>query len=130
MSEKLTDEAKEILLEVAKRIEATPQKFDMGSWYEEGECGTTACIAGWIALIQVERGNLSHILFNDMDEMGYYAGDVIGVPIAIRQGLPEHPLFFLEDWHSDFWARYVNAWNEQEAASVAAQYIREFVAAQ
>jgi hypothetical protein len=36
---------------VLKQAAAFPETFNMGSFYYEGQCGTTACLAGWALLL-------------------------------------------------------------------------------
>jgi hypothetical protein len=38
------------LIEVAEFIEANPHLYDQGTWGDETDCGTVACIAGHLAL--------------------------------------------------------------------------------
>jgi len=47
----LTTEGIEALQKVKEQILSEPQKFDMGQWVNiHPECGTVACIAGWLVL--------------------------------------------------------------------------------
>ena len=44
---------------VADIIDFEPDRFYMGSWEKQNECGTTACIAGHAAELHDDRINLS-----------------------------------------------------------------------
>lgn len=44
-----------LLREVIEQIEKTPNLWDQSSWYNlDNECGTSYCVAGWVA---VKRGH-------------------------------------------------------------------------
>ena len=49
----LTDHenAMSVALSVRDYLLANPERFSQSTWGEEGECGTVACIAGWVGIL-------------------------------------------------------------------------------
>lgn len=41
----------DLLHAIARQIEAQPETYDQSVWVSDTPCGTTACIAGWAALL-------------------------------------------------------------------------------
>lgn len=40
-----------LLRKVGDYIAAEPHRYRQGEWYDEDECGTTACVAGWTVVL-------------------------------------------------------------------------------
>lgn len=59
--EPLTDQERSELLQVAEMLETEPVNFDMRTACAN-DCGTTACIGGWLYLIRHYNGNVPHIV--------------------------------------------------------------------
>lgn len=100
---------------IARHIETHPEEFDMGLW----ECGTTACIGGWIARFSgfKIKGN----------EDVRRAGEIIGVPVRSENGGRGHPLFFFPQWPKEFAEQFERA-EDSELAAISAARIRHFIA--
>lgn len=43
---------RDLMYRIADAIEREPERFDMGDWIGETECGTTFCVAGWAVLLE------------------------------------------------------------------------------
>lgn len=40
-----------LLREILTFIELHPERWDQGSWWDTGACGTTGCLAGWTVVL-------------------------------------------------------------------------------
>ena len=47
----MTAQRSELIRQVADIVDLEPERFDMAFYHQEGDCGTTACIAGHIGLL-------------------------------------------------------------------------------
>lgn len=67
------------------QLERLPdEKFDMSRYVQHNECGTTACIAGWAALL---NGGPEYRGSRDSDNVFYWAQDWLGLKYPTAQDL-------------------------------------------
>jgi len=141
----LSEIHKERLLEVARRIEENPEKFDITDWFGEdaflggvSPCNTTSCIAGEAAIMAYERKEIDDIRPQNLraicDGKSYrriphWAGDYLGVPHTLKNAQEtNHPLFYLESWIQPFKGDYESNENDiPKRAQIAAARIRHYV---
>lgn len=119
----------DLLLQVADHIREEPKRLDMSTWIQRWDpaaggppCGTSACIAGWAAMLAA----------NDRSEYGGlpagYAAEKIGLTAD-----EEKVIFYSSRWPREFREGYANAWRGREAnpfqikAEIAAQRILHFI---
>lgn len=121
----------ELLQRVKAQILAEPNRFDMSSWMLDEndndiyttqlfqECGSTACIAGWLVLLgsdRVVRG----------EEMADVAAELLGVDVRVAE-----TLFYHYEWEEKLKERYEFALNVTESktdrAKIAAEAIDDFI---
>ncbi len=57
--------------------EIPPEKFDLGLWYEDSSCGTTACALGWLAHFQFEGMTLVEGIPRYKNNLGFCAGQIL-----------------------------------------------------
>jgi hypothetical protein len=134
---------KELLLEIASRIESEPEKFDMSNWFaasrqeKDGTCGTTACIAGWAVALE-SRKSLSRLYreinIEENEHETYHESGNIEARASLILGLDEYQtsaLFYTTGWrNSELYDAYHLAREEGDSkakAQAAADYIRWFV---
>lgn len=85
----IPEQAIKILNKVKESIRRHPEEFDMDSW----DCGTTACIAGWIGR------HAQEICIGSRR-----AAELLGVPHEAAYGL-----WFLDHWPDEVYKAYVDA---------------------
>ena len=123
---------KKLLLRVKAQILAEPKQFIMGTWYTnfpdifdgdlwEGvkvpNCGTAACIAGWIVALH------NNIKLNKA--IGGHGTAAMYLNIRRYEA---NRLFYVENWPGDLRARWDNAKSLEERAQIAAERIDRFIA--
>lgn len=128
---------KQKLLELADFIEyAPPEKFYMADWmvrnYKRGpvcltevledSCGTACCIGGWAALREGFCLDQSAVY----DKDSHYLGSVDSIVVGLFD-LPNHDLFFVEDWPFEFRVEYEVS-EQKDRNKIAARVIRDYVA--
>lgn len=132
----------ELLKQVAERIVERPQLFDMYTFYGSGgpkdlssgdareQCGTTACIAGEVCLLN-NTATLDHDGFVHAKKREEFRGwedeAVTALGITPLQG---KKLFYVEHWPKEFRKRYHACTDKEDfagAACVAAERIKHFV---
>jgi hypothetical protein len=77
----------ELAYRVLDHIDAHPRQWDQTTWIRDGECGTTACFAGWTVLLSGHRVEYCH---NYVSYCGTIDGDHVSVrAVAARDlGIP------------------------------------------
>jgi hypothetical protein len=128
-------ERNRLLRYVIKQIKEEPRRLNMNGWvnkYSEESikydksippCGTTACIAGWVALKDVDISKLTWIDVDKyMDEAQFIAMDALHIPHAIAR-----TLFYVEDWPSLFRMKYSDAITFEERAKITITRINYFI---
>ena len=106
----ITKKAAEILLEVRKLILKHPQRFNISHWFGSeslSECGTSACIAGWICMVDLKTEQPSEavkIMRFDMTQAEDKAQDIL-------QCYNTHDLFFHQNWDESFSKAYSDEQN-------------------
>ncbi len=129
---KLSQDAIALLRRVQARILAKPQQLDMAGWvsgmifsYREPfrrlaanpECGTTACIAGWIlieaGITEIPRAS----------SIGNAATKCLGM----QGDYDDIDLFFASDWPEDLCYRTHVSSSDQAMAEIAAEAIDRWI---
>lgn len=141
----LTEEGKRKLLRVADHIEAVPNRFTMSSFlttrntlrgevcdeYRGGdpfpfaECGTAACIAGWVTLLDGK----DRTTIQPLDIEDYAVKALTGIDSSEDD-------YYNDDIYRLFWFKWPIAWKDayedcttpEQAAKLAARLVRGFVA--
>jgi hypothetical protein len=161
----LSERQREILNQVIAAITARPDSFDMQKWLVHDEtippstdapepyCGTVACIAGHIAILNkilpsgeavflrmsevpdtVAR-RIRRRRFKDQRSSGRVSGDdslltdicEIARSVLNISSKKASTLFYVEDWPEDFRSDYEFAETAEARAAVTAQRIRWFM---
>jgi hypothetical protein len=115
----------ELLLRVKAAILEEPNKFDMGMWFEDAACGTTACIAGWSVALSENLKDLrdGFSFWGKLDgTISGHAAKAIGV-----DELTADKLFYTNNWPEDLERLFNNAHSTEERAKVAADRIDHFI---
>lgn len=119
---------KELLLKVADAIEANPAHFDMDDFFQNTECGTTACIAGWALFLESGKEKYDEFFLNHANwttDYGQKLGEAVGIPYYTEEF--DH-LCMVESWTNTKLRRaYKQAVRPKTKAKIAAQYVRWFV---
>jgi hypothetical protein len=51
---------------VLDHIDADPDSWDQGNWFEQARCGTTACFAGWTTLLSGDQPQFGSMNVTDL----------------------------------------------------------------
>jgi hypothetical protein len=123
-----------LLRRVAKHILAEPRRYEQGVWCEattSSPCGTTACIAGWAAILG-EKLDLKTI---DHDDLYYRASSKARKLLNINRDqaarLFSYPATSIEPdelgWPKRFAKRFFAAKTKRGQAKVAVARIEHFI---
>jgi hypothetical protein len=110
-----------LLLKAKSAILAAPEHFSMREW----DCGSTACIAGWVARIAGIERRISHL----------FPTDLVRAQLKLNW-LEFDRLSLVSAWPSDLGERFSVAEirnaefhdNDPELAEIAAERIDRFIA--
>ncbi len=123
-----------LLQTVKQHIVADPGNLSMLNWIRHaGECGTTACIAGWIVVFSEPGESLEDREVKAIVIRAESHGDLRFANLAAtRIGYPRSgancPLFYVDDWPRDLTLRWAGAKTAADAAAAAAEAIDRFIA--
>jgi len=137
-------EHKELLLRAKKAILKEPKQFTMGAWFtkypEEREssfeytipnCGTAACIAGWVITLSKENQNPLRAREAIVDQFKSTRVYVDEETLACRiLGLPRYKamsLFYVANWPNELIEKWEVADSPEERAQIAAERIDQFI---
>lgn len=131
---------KDLLLKAKASILAEPEHFNMYRWMsgekytaenmEEAasvdltQCGTTACIGGWLIYhaFQAKRVRKS------LTPISEKASLLLGIPYDYRSPMNKaDDLFVLNEWPGDLRSRYFRAKKSETRARIAAERIDRFI---
>lgn len=117
----------ERLRQVQESIRTHPLKFSMNQWAKgvlvaaNPECGTTACIAGWVLAHHFDHINGS--AYAEPLAVPTYAKYILGITDDQADDL-----FFYQHWPFEFSERFERADNPWDEAAIAVEYIDYFIA--
>ena len=111
-----------LLLQVRDCILARPEHFDMGSYVDRTDCGTTACIAGWAVSLSRGRTPMSDTYLIDSLSTGWSAQALLR--LSARQA---YTLFHVNGWPI-YWNLAYDSADGDARAAVAAGFINHFIA--
>jgi hypothetical protein len=133
----------ELLKKVAEAIKRRPEQIEMDTWFElrtgAGECGTTACIAGWAVTIADEGVKRKPLLaamklFPDFQRDGKISGRYNENMIAagaVALGISDSEavrLFLRTEWPQPFREQLANESSGSKAyAQVVYDRIQHFI---
>ena len=135
---------------MAKRVREQllrfPDNFNMSSWYEEiwipreqgaygqnDNCGTAACIAGWIVALDLAGKQLSlpiinpnPMLFRAREKCNNHPEDRAAklIGLTVRQA---QSLFLQDEWPEPYRQRFNRAEDGNEEAQVAVDYLTSLI---
>lgn len=119
------------LREICKAITEHADQFQMAGWFrylldggeEAGGCGTAACIAGWAHHLFTAKAKTLEASNTGENWHAFQPFEILGLPnFASRR------LFHLENWPTEFYARYRNAQTPADRAAIAVERISHFIA--
>lgn len=103
---------RELFEKVKAKILAVPDQFDMGDWEDEGECGTTRCIAGWALAIE---GRWVDLRQENTWNLLLAAADALDITEEQAE-----KIFFADNWPKKYLDLHNDADGDHEAEAAAA----------
>lgn len=89
----VTNETKALAQEVVDFIMANPERHNQQSWFGSAHCGTTMCIAGTVAMFELDVNSIKDFrLATQNESILDFAGERLGLSHA-----EAHSLFFTRD---------------------------------
>lgn len=115
----------ELLRNVQKKITGSPQRFDMCSWVEKGECGTVCCIAGWTCVLS---GIPEDTLYDmECESPTSLTPELACGFLGITRELGDE-IFHFKGWPKEYRGEYFEADTHHECAGIACRRIDAFIA--
>ena len=117
----------ELAARILERIQAEPDRFDMGDWAAVGDyCGTTYCVAGWGV---VENGGQPEFYDGDLDG-AYRTADEAVMPDGRRVAIDVEAARLLGLNYDDTTPRYSegDAWVFYTGKREALEWLRQYAA--
>lgn len=136
----MNKEQRDLLLKAKKAILREPLQFTMGSWFttepeelwgserDVPNCGTAACIAGWVITCskpeqdprQARETVVANRIYGENEEK--LACTLLGVDRNTAQYL-----FYTSHWPNDMIVKWGDCETPEERAAVAAERIDQFI---
>jgi hypothetical protein len=108
---------KKQLNEVKKQIKAHPEEFSMNHWAHKGACGSVACIAGWLVLLNNSGERVLYGMKRDgvVVDVREEAAQILGINTnKKKQNEKLEKLFHTNGWPQELQVKFDRTFDTEE----------------